>query len=117
MADSKKDFLNPEYTQAFIDSPFVQQMQKVTWNLYQHGWDERNGGNVSYRLTEQEVSQYGDVHEVKRNIPIKFDAGELAGQYFLVTGTGRYFKNVKDFPERDTGLVRIAEDGHSVDLL
>ncbi|BAN74920.1 MULTISPECIES: rhamnulose-1-phosphate aldolase [Lacticaseibacillus] len=117
MADSKKDFLNPEYTQAFIDSPFVQQMQKVTWNLYQHGWDERNGGNVSYRLTEQEVSQYGDVHEVKRNIPIKFDASELAGQYFLVTGTGRYFKNVKDFPESDTGLVRIAEDGHSVDLL
>lgn len=74
MADSKKDFLNPEYTQAFIDSPFVQQMRKVTWNLYQHGWDERNGGNVSYRLTKQEVSQYGDVHEVKRTIPIKFDA-------------------------------------------
>ena len=117
MAGSKKDFLNPEYTQAFIDSPFVQQMRKVTWNLYQHGWDERNGGNVSYRLTKQEVGQYGDVHEVKRTIPIKFDASALAGQYFLVTGTGRYFKNVKDFPERDTGLVRINQDGQSVDLL
>jgi rhamnulose-1-phosphate aldolase len=37
--------------------------------------------------------------------------------YFLVTGTGRYFKNIIDYPERDTGLVRIAEDGKSVGLL
>lgn len=115
--DNKKQFLNPEYTQSFVESPYVAQMRKVTWNLYQHGWDERNGGNVSYRLTAAEIAPYGDVHEVKRNLPIKFDASELAGQYFLVTGTGRYFKNVKDFPARDTGLVQIAKDGHSVDLL
>jgi rhamnulose-1-phosphate aldolase len=57
------------------------------------------------------------VHDVKRNLPIAFDASALKGQLYLVTGTGRYFKNVKDFPERDAGLVRIAEDGHSVDLL
>ncbi|KRL87853.1 rhamnulose-1-phosphate aldolase [Lacticaseibacillus pantheris] len=117
MADEKQEFLNPEYTQAFVDSPYVAQMKRVTWLSYDHGWDERNGGNVSCRLTEDELRGYGDVHEVKRVIPIKFDASELAGDYFLVTGTGRYFKNVRDFPERDTGLVRIREDGRSVDLM
>ena len=62
--DNKKQFLNPEYTQSFVESPYVAQMRKVTWNLYQHGWDERNGGNVSYRLTAAEIAPYGDVHEV-----------------------------------------------------
>lgn len=101
----------------FIDSTYVTEMRKITSHLYEHGWDERNGGNVSLRLTEEEVKDFDDVHEVKRNIPIDFDASKLKGTYFLVTGTGRYFKNVYDFPERDTGLVQIAQDGKSADLL
>lgn len=115
--DTKKQFLNPEYAPAFVDSPYVKQLGKITYGLYNHGWDERNGGNVSYRLFPEEVAPYLDCHQVLRNIPIDFDASELKGQLYLVTGTGRYFKNVIDFPERDAGLVRIAEDGHSVDLL
>lgn len=101
----------------FVDSPYVKEFSKITFRLYDHGWDERNGGNVSYRLTKEEIEPYEDTKEVLKNIPIDFDGKELAGQYFLVTGTGRYFKNVIDFPERDAGLVRIADDGKSVDLL
>lgn len=114
--DKKQQFLNPEFAPAFVESPYVKQMRKVTSLLYGHGWDERNGGNVSYRLTADEVSYYGDIHQIRRVIPIDFDATPLIGTYFLVTGTGRYFKNVDEFPERDTGLVKIAADGHSVEL-
>ncbi|MCI1858430.1 MAG: rhamnulose-1-phosphate aldolase [Sporolactobacillus sp.] len=101
----------------FINSTYVKEMAKITFRLYDHGWDERNGGNVSYRLTAEEIAPYEDTKKVLRNIPISFDGKTLAGKYFLVTGTGRYFKNIIDFPERDTGLVRIANDGKSVDLL
>ncbi|MEC5273653.1 rhamnulose-1-phosphate aldolase [Caldifermentibacillus hisashii] len=101
----------------FIDSPFIRDFTKITLQLYEHGWDERNGGNVSYRLTEGEVSQYEDVQKISRNIPIDFDGADLAGMYFLVTGTGKYFKNIIEFPNRDVGLVRIAEDGKSVDIV
>jgi rhamnulose-1-phosphate aldolase len=34
-----------------------------------------------------------------------------------VTGTGKYFKNIEDDPETNLGIVRIAEDAHSVELL
>lgn len=101
----------------FINSPYVEQMRKITNGLYTHGWDERNGGNVSYRLLESEIKPYADTGKVLRNESIDFDASEIAGQYYLVTGTGRYFKNVIDNPEGDTGLVQIAKDGHSVDIL
>lgn len=101
----------------FKDSKYVEKMSEITNELYKHGWDERNGGNVSLRLTQDEVDQFDDLDKTLRNIPIKFDATPLAGQYFLVTGTGRYFKNVHNYPERDTGLVRITDEGNSVDLL
>ncbi len=91
-------------------------MSEITNELYKHGWDERNGGNVSLRLTQEEVDQFDDLNKVIRNIPIKFDASPLAGQYYLVTGTGRYFKNVHNFPDRDAGLVKITDEGNSVDL-
>lgn len=101
----------------FIDSPMVTEVKKITFRLYCHDWDERNGGNVSYRVLPEELEGYEDISEVKRNIPIDFNGKDLAGMYFIVTATGRYFKNIIDFPDRDLGLVRIAEDGKSVDLL
>ncbi|KRK64304.1 rhamnulose-1-phosphate aldolase [Companilactobacillus tucceti DSM 20183] len=101
----------------FKNSKYVEKMCEITNELYKHGWDERNGGNVSLRLTQDEVDQFDDLNKVIRNIPIKFDATPLAGQYYLVTGTGRYFKNVHNYPERDTGLVKITDEGNSVDLL
>lgn len=101
----------------FIDSPFVEEVKKITYRLFDHGWDERNGGNISYRILPEELTGYTDIETVKRTIPIDFNGKDLAGMYFLVTATGRYFKNIIDFPERDLGLVRINEDGTSVDLM
>ena len=36
-----------------FDAPFICEMRKTTANMYRLGWDERNGGNVSYLLTEE----------------------------------------------------------------
>ena len=71
-------------------------MCKTVSNMYRLGWDERNGGNVSLLLDEGEVAKYLDLKKVIRTIPIGFDAKELAGKIFLVTGTGKYFKNVEE---------------------
>jgi len=101
----------------FIDSSFVNEMRETTNNLYRHGWDERNGGNISLRINAVDINKFDDTKKVLRNIPIQFDASELSGKYFLVTGTGRYFKNVISYPERDMGLVRITDEGNSVDLM
>ena len=86
-------------------------------NLYRLGWDERNGGNLSYLLYDEDIEGYLDTSKVIRNIPMSFDASEIVGKIFLVTGTGKYFKNVQYDPENNLGIVRIAEDGKSCDLL
>ncbi len=98
-------------------SPFLREMCKTVSNMYRLGWDERNGGNVSLLLDESEVAQYLNPNKVIRTIPIGFDAPELSGKIFLVTGTGKYFKNVEDDPENNLGIIRIASDGKTAELL
>ena len=100
-----------------FDAPFVKEMEETTANMYRLGWDERNGGNISYMLDEKEVGEYLDLNSVIRTIPIGFDAKKLAGKIFIVTGTGKYFKNVKSDPENNLGIIRIAADGITAELL
>ena len=100
-----------------LTAPFLIEMVRTTSNMYRLGWDERNGGNISLLLDEAEVAEYLDVNHVLREIPTGFDAPSLAGKYFLVTGTGKYFKNVEYDPAHNLGLFRIAPDGYTAQLL
>lgn len=100
-----------------MDAPFVEEMKKITANMYRLGWDERNGGNISYMLDEKAVAEYLDLNNVIRTIPTGFEAKELIGKIFIVTGTGKYFKNVEYDPENNLGIIRIAEDGTTAKLL
>lgn len=103
--------------ESMLNASFVLEMMEVTSNLYRLGWDERNGGNISYLLTEKEVSRYVDVTNDVRTIPMKFDASELAGYYFIVTGSGKYFKNVAKDPSLSLGVIRIGDKGDSYDII
>ncbi len=100
-----------------LEAKFVKEMCDTTANMYRLGWDERNGGNISYMLDEKEVAEYFDINCILRTIPLGFNANELAGKYFIVTGTGKYFKNVEKNPEENLGLFRISKDGKNAELL
>lgn len=100
-----------------LTANFVREMQETTANMYRLGWDERNGGNISYLLDENEVKEYLDTNKVLREIPTGFMAKDLIGKIFIVTGTGKYFKNVMGDPETNLGIVRIKEDGTTAQLL
>lgn len=100
-----------------LTSRFVTEMKETTKNMYRLGWDERNGGNISLLLDEKEVCEYLDLTKVIRTIPTGFDAAPLVGKIFIVTGTGKYFKNVYSDPENNLGIIRIAKDGTTAELL
>ena len=101
-----------------LEAPFMVEMIRTATNMYAHGWDERNGGNISLMLEENEIKEYLDTENgMLRTIPTGFTAPELDGKYFLVTGTGKYFKNVQYAPDVNLGIVRLKEQGTQADLL
>lgn len=98
-------------------SKIMKKFIETTSNLYRLGWDERNGGNISCLLTEEDVASYINMKKNIRRVNMDFDATELAGRYFLVTGSGKYFKNIESEPEVNLGIIRISADGGSYEIL
>lgn len=84
--------------------------------MYRLGWHERNGGNISILLDSGETEGL-DFIEAQRRFDTGFDASALAGRYLLVTGTGKYFKNLEKYPKRDLGVIRISRDGAAAELV
>ena len=102
----------------FLDSSFVREVSEITNNMYHQGWDERNGGNISLMIDEKDIKEYFPQESYLREIELGFKADEIVrGKYFLVTGTGKYFKNIIRDPETNLGLVKISSDGESALLL
>jgi len=103
--------------QHILDAPFIKNMMNTTYDMWKLGWDELNGGNISCLLLEEEVSVYLDLNHILRTIELDFPVAELAGNYFLVTGSGKYFRKIIECPEDCLALLRVTEDGRSVELL
>jgi rhamnulose-1-phosphate aldolase len=99
-----------------VELPTVREVIRLASNMYRQGWDERNGGNISVIIDPEEYQGYLP-EEPKKVFPLAFDATPLIGKVFVVTGTGKYLKNIEYSPETNLGIVRIGKDGHSAELL
>ncbi|MGK6775660.1 rhamnulose-1-phosphate aldolase [Klebsiella pneumoniae] len=98
--------------QTIIDAWFVQGMIKATSDAWLKGWDERNGGNLTLRLDEADIEPYAaDFHAKPRYIALSQPMPTLANQPFIVTGSGKFFRNVQLDPAANLGVVKVDSDG------
>ena len=95
-----------------LAAEFVKGFIRMADDGCRQGWHERNGGNLSYRLKPEEVEA------IKPNLApagpfIKsgVKAENLAGEYFLVTGSGKYFRNIAAAPQDNLGIVELDQQG------
>lgn len=85
---------------------------------FTQGWHERNGGNLSYRMKDEDVAECSHLFNSEtRHMALPADFSTLAGEYFIVTGSGRYMRNVPLAPEKNIGIIRISADGMGYDIL
>ena len=91
----------------FIDAEFVKGFIRMANDGWEQGWHERNGGNLSYRVKPEEVESVKENFEAKKWQPIGTSVPNLAGEYFLVTGSGKYFRNVIIKPEDSICMIEL----------
>ncbi|MBQ4137322.1 MAG: rhamnulose-1-phosphate aldolase [Clostridia bacterium] len=85
------------------------------WN---QGWHERNGGNLSYRMSDSDVSEV--ITELDHSTPfypIGASVPGVAGEYFIFTGTGRYFQNVIKNPTESIGIIKLDDKGENYQIV
>ncbi|MBQ1477950.1 MAG: rhamnulose-1-phosphate aldolase [Erysipelotrichaceae bacterium] len=95
-----------------MDTKLKRDFTKVCTDGWLQGWHERNGGNLSYRMKKEEVEEVKDLlkedaawKEIGASVP------GLANEYFMVTGSGKYFRNVELDFEDNVAIIRLNEDG------
>ncbi|HEF0125398.1 rhamnulose-1-phosphate aldolase [Citrobacter youngae] len=104
--------------QNITTSWFVQGMIKATSDAWLKGWDERNGGNLTLRLDEADIAPFSaDFHEKPRYIALSQPMPLLANTPFIVTGSGKFFRNVQLDPAANLGVVKIDSDGAGYHIL
>lgn len=95
-----------------LESKFVQGFIKMADDGFMQGWHERNGGNLSYRLKPEEVESIKPRLNAPGSwTPIGTSVPGLAGEYFLVTGSGKYFRNIKVDPEVCIAIIELDDKG------
>ncbi len=97
-----------------LETKALKSFIKVADMGWQMGWHEINGGNMSYRMTDEETevllpyfTKDGEWKEIGKCVSVP----DFAGKYFIITGSGKYFQNIKDNPEDSLCIIKINDDG------
>ncbi|MDR1938809.1 MAG: rhamnulose-1-phosphate aldolase [Tannerellaceae bacterium] len=93
----------------------INRIAEVAGYLWEKGWAERNGGNISVDVTA--TLRQGQVEPVKTGVALQEPVEALAASVFYVTGTGKRMRYVAKDPFANGSLIRIAGDGASYDFL
>lgn len=103
------DIKNAEFIQGFI---------RLTKDAFRKGWHERNGGNLSYRIRPEEIETVkAELKAPEEWVSIGVSVPKLADEYFLVTGTGRYMRNVSLCPEDNIAIIKIDKAGEKYSIV
>ena len=95
-----------------MDTKLAKAFTRICTDGFNQGWHERNGGNLSYRLKEEEVEEVrNQLNEDAPWLKIGTEVPGLANEYFMVTGSGKYMRNVQLDFEDNVALIRVSEDG------
>ena len=95
-----------------VDLAFMQGYIRMATDGVNMGWHERNGGNLTYRLTKEEVEQARPYFsDGKPWVEIGVEVKNLAGEYFLATGTGKFLRNVQLAPQDNVCIAEIDKTG------
>lgn len=94
-----------------LDAEFVKGFIRMANDGWEQGWHERNGGNLSYRMKMEEVEQVKENFQPSEWKEIGTTVEKLAGDFFLVTGSGKYFRNVIINPEDSICIIEVDSTG------
>ena len=95
--------------------PAVEGFIRLCTDGWEQGWHERNGGNLTYRMKKEDVDAarpfFDETPRPWVNMGVQAD--NLAGEYFITTGTGRFMRNVQLDAAANIGIVEINDKGDS----
>lgn len=95
----------------------VEQVAEVAGYLWQKGWAERNGGNITVNVTEYVDDAIRALPAISPAVPIGATLPHLKGCYFFCKGTNRRMRDLARRPMENGAVIRILDDGASYEII
>lgn len=95
----------------------VMKVAEVAGYLWQKGWAERNGGNITINITEyvdDEIRKMPAINGIKE---IGMTLPHLKGCYFFCKGTNKRMRDLARWPMDNGSFIRILDDCASYEII
>ncbi len=89
---------------------------RVSRDMWDKGWIEANGGNISVRLDDEEKASLtekakGDWIDLPTEYP------DLENDVFLISGTGKFLRNIELAPLENLGFIKLNDKGSAYTIV
>jgi rhamnulose-1-phosphate aldolase len=88
----------------------VAEVAEVAGYLWQKGWAERNGGNITVNITDVIDDEIRAMQAISDIIPIGRSLPHLKGRYFFCKGTNKRMRDLARLPMENGSVIRILDD-------
>lgn len=88
----------------------VAEVAEVAGYLWQKGWAERNGGNITINITAQVDDAIRSLPPISGRIALGRTLEHLQGTYFFCKGTNRRMRDLARHPMENGSVIRITDD-------
>lgn len=87
----------------------IREISEVAGYLWQRGWAERNASNISVNITDLFKTEFPE-NAYFQFFKLQVSYSQLAGNYFLVTGTGKRMRDLARKPMKNAIVIKLNED-------
>lgn len=95
----------------------INEIAEVTGYLWQKGWAERNGGNITVNITEFVDDEIRNMPAIAPRMEIGMTLSHLRGTYFYAKGTQKRMRDLARRPMQNGAIIRICDDCKSYEII
>ncbi|MDL2248046.1 rhamnulose-1-phosphate aldolase [Bacteroides sp. OttesenSCG-928-J23] len=95
----------------------IGQVAEVAGYLWQKGWAERNGGNITVNITHMVDNEIETLEPISAPISIGRTLPNLKGCYFFCKGTNKRMRDLARWPMENGSVIRILDDCASYEII
>lgn len=88
----------------------IEQVAEVAGYLWQKGWAERNGGNITVNVTDAVDDEIRAMLPISQPVAIGVTLPYLKDCYFYCKGTNRRMRDLARWPMENGSIIRITDD-------
>lgn len=95
----------------------IAQVAEVAGYLWQKGWAERNGGNITINITHLVDDDIRQLPAISAKQPVGKYLPHLKGSYFYCKGTNKRMRDLARYPMQNGSVIRIGDDCASFEII